>query len=275
MISLNSIIEWRQHAPWINDQQVEQDLVISRALVALYQQPHIVESLAFRGGTALNKLFIHPPSRYSEDIDLVQIKAGPIGPTIEAIRTALDHWLGFPKWKQKQGRVTLYYQFITESLPQLPRKLKIEINTEEHFSVLGLNYLPFQVKSEWFGGEAKVCTFHFNELIGTKLRALYQRKKSRDLFDLWLALQHPHFDVEETLKSFHAYMKHQNKKITRAQFESNLAEKFIDPDFGRDIELMMAADIRWDLREAMEKVHKEVIGFLPGDRWKKNQKNIK
>ncbi len=202
MIPLNSITAWRQQAPWINDHQVEQDLVISRALVALYQQPLVVESLAFRGGTALNKLFINPPSRYSEDIDLVQIKPGPIGESVTAIRAALDHWLGYPKWKQKQGRVTLYYQFMTEALPQLPRKLKIEINTEEHLCVLGLAYLSFGVESGWFSGRALITTFDFNELIGTKLRALYQRKKGRDLFDLWLALDHPKFKVDRAIFSF-------------------------------------------------------------------------
>lgn len=268
MIPFNSITEWRQHAPWIDDRQVEQDLVISRALIALYQQPKILDCLAFRGGTALNKLFIHPASRYSEDIDLVQINPGPIGPAINMIRAALDHWLGPPKWAQKQGRVTLYYQFLTEALPQLHRKLKIEINTEEHFSVLGLHYLPLQVKSDWFNGKADICTFHFNELIGTKLRALYQRKKGRDLFDLWLALQHPAFHVRKALEVFETYMSRQNKKISRAQFEINLAEKFIAPDFGKDIQLMMAPGTSWNLEQAKKKIYAEIISLLPGDPWK-------
>ena len=33
-----------------------------------------------------------------------------------------------------------------------------------------------------------MTTFKIDELMGTKLRALYQRTKGRDLFDLWLAL---------------------------------------------------------------------------------------
>lgn len=268
MIPASFIIAWRQFAPWINDHQVEQDLVISRALVALYQQPYIVKNLAFRGGTALNKLFIHPPARYSEDIDLVQITAGPIGDAIEAIRIALDHWLGFPKWKIKQGRATLYYQFVTETLPQLTRKIKIEINTEEHFSVLGMKSMPFQVQSDWFQDTADITTFDFNELMGTKLRALYQRKKGRDLFDLWLALDHPQFDVIQALSVFQAYMNHQNLKITRAQFELNLAEKIADTNFGRDITLMMTPEIAWDFSRAQIRVHTEIIALLPGDKWK-------
>lgn len=268
MIPLSYITAWRQNAPWINDHQVEQDLVISRALVALYQQPYVAESLAFRGGTALNKLFIHPPARYSEDIDLVQIKAEPIGVTINAIREALDHWLGSPTWKQKQGRVTLFYQFMTEALPQLPRKLKIEINTEEHLCVFGFSQLPFKIESEWFSGQAHITTFDFNELIGTKMRALYQRKKGRDLFDLWLALDHPQFNINQAMTAFKAYMENENRKITRAQFEANLAEKFSDSDFGKDIKLMMTPEIHWNQNEAELRIIKEVIAFLPGEKWK-------
>ena len=74
MIPQRFILEWKSVAPWTNEAQVEQDLVISRALVEMFSSPLIRESLAFRGGTALHKLYIRPQVRYSEDIDLVQIQ---------------------------------------------------------------------------------------------------------------------------------------------------------------------------------------------------------
>ena len=73
MIETFYLDEWRQQRPWPRLLQVEQDLLISRVLVELYQCPKIRETLVFRGGTALNKLYFNPPMRYSEDIDLVQI----------------------------------------------------------------------------------------------------------------------------------------------------------------------------------------------------------
>ena len=72
MIPQAHITAWRATAPWADDAQVEQDLVLSRATVEIFTDSELSGSLALRGGTALNKLFIHPPSRYSEDIDLVQ-----------------------------------------------------------------------------------------------------------------------------------------------------------------------------------------------------------
>jgi predicted nucleotidyltransferase component of viral defense system len=99
MIPENYIEQWRPEAPWQTLAMIEQDLIISRALVELFNQPLVQSSLVFRGGTALNKLYIQPPARYSEDIDLVQIRAEPIGEVLNAIRKGLDHWLGEPKRK--------------------------------------------------------------------------------------------------------------------------------------------------------------------------------
>jgi hypothetical protein len=94
-------------------------LVISRALVELLSRKPIAEALAFRGGTALYKLHMKPAARYSEDIDLVQTSAGGIGEVLDAIHGALDPWLGKPKWKQTEGRVTLDYRFESEDVPTL------------------------------------------------------------------------------------------------------------------------------------------------------------
>src|ERR1700724_3007043 len=107
MIPRDFITEWREHAPWVQDLQVEQDLVISRALVAIFSVGALAESLAFRGGTALYKLHLRPAARYSEDIDLVQTKPEPIGATLDAIRGAIDPWLGTPQRKVKPGTATL------------------------------------------------------------------------------------------------------------------------------------------------------------------------
>jgi len=78
MISSAYIKEWRQKVPWPQNDQVEQDLIICRALVEIFNHPDIADNLAFRGGTALFKLHL-PPIRYSEDIDLVQVQ-GPLAP---------------------------------------------------------------------------------------------------------------------------------------------------------------------------------------------------
>ena len=58
MIPENFIEQWQSSVKWRTLPQIEQDLVISRALVDLYNEPYIKDALVFRGGTALNKLFL-------------------------------------------------------------------------------------------------------------------------------------------------------------------------------------------------------------------------
>lgn len=139
------IKEWGQVAPWQSQSMIEQDLILSRSLVELYNNEKIRESLVFRGGTALNKLYIKPPARYSEDIDFVQKNPEPIGDTLNSIRQTLDPWLGTPKRKHTERGVKVIYRFI--SIDETPSKLKIEINTSEHFQVQPLQYEKFEVQS--------------------------------------------------------------------------------------------------------------------------------
>ena len=158
MIPRDYITEWRRGAPWVQDFQVEQDLVISRALVEIFSNPLLHEALAFRGGTALYKLHLKPPARYSEDIDLVQTKAEAAGPMMDALRGVLEPWLGKPKWKQTEGRLTFVYRFDSEEAPPVALKLKVETNTREHFSVYGFKEIPFKVSSRWFEGACDIHT---------------------------------------------------------------------------------------------------------------------
>jgi len=94
MIPMMNIIAWSAFAPWADTRQVEQDLIISRALIGLFSQPLLAQELRFRGGTALHKLHFLKAQRYSEDIDLARTKGGPIGPILDAVRGVLEPWLG-------------------------------------------------------------------------------------------------------------------------------------------------------------------------------------
>ena len=71
MIPAMNIVAWSGVVPWADKRQIEQDLIITRALVVLFSDPDLRQQLRFRGGTALNKLHFAEPLRYSEDIDLV------------------------------------------------------------------------------------------------------------------------------------------------------------------------------------------------------------
>ena len=271
MIPQAHITAWRETAPWADDAQVEQDLVLSRAVVDMFALPELAGTLVLRGGTALNKLFIQPPSRYSQDIDLVQAKAGAIGDVLNAIRGRLDPWLGRPKRSSSDASVTLMYRFESEVPPVRTLRLKIEINTREHFAVLDYQRHPLLVTNPWFSGEAKVTTYRLDELMGTKLRALYQRRKGRDLFDLWLCLSRGLLDPDQVVTCFAAYMKQEKHRVSRAEFERNLFEKEDDRAFLDDIRPLLAAGIDYDTKVAMTLVREKLISRLAGEPWRGTQ----
>lgn len=207
--------------------------------------------------------FLKPARRYSEDIDLVQLEPNPIGGILDSLRHKLDPWLGEPRRKRGPGRVTLLYRFESEIEPLTKLRLKIEINTREHFSVLGIQPRMFEINSPWFQGQAQLPAYQLEELLGTKMRALYQRKKGRDLYDLWLALKNKDLKTEDVIKCFLNYMKHGGTSVRRSEYETNLLEKIDDAVFREDILPLLIPGTSYSAKEAMVMVQKELISKLP------------
>ncbi len=260
MIPQQYIIEWSAIAPWKANEQVEQDLIICRSLVELFSDKYIADRLAFRGGTALHKLFIKPQSRYSEDIDLVQISEGPFGPTIDKIREILS-FLGKPKINQKDRNSTMVFKFESEIQPIQTLKLKVETNCREHKSVYALQEKQFNVNSSWYNGECQITTYQNEELLGTKLRALYQRKKGRDLYDIYKSIiSDTHISTEKMLQLYKIYMEKEPGGIpARDTYLKNLEDKMNDPEFLGDTTALLRPDETYDPKEGFALVKKEII----------------
>lgn len=262
MINRSDIIRWSENAPWKDNAQIEQDLIICRALTAIYSDEFLASQLAFRGGTALHKLYLSPQERYSEDIDLVQINPGPIKEIIYRLGEVLS-FMPDKVVKQKRFNNTLLFRMQSEMPPQVQMRLKVEINCFEHFNVLGLVEKPFAVENPWFSGSAMLTTYKLNELLGTKLRALYQRKKGRDLFDLSLALKKGNCDEDEIVQCYKRYISFVvEKPPTHKQFIMNMEQKMQDADFLGDMSTIIRHDVSYDPYEAYELVRSRLIDRL-------------
>jgi len=262
MVVEAAIREWGKFYPWQTNEMVEQDLIICRALVALFNDEYLASHLAFRGGTALHKLYIQPPQRYSEDIDLVQIKAEPIKEAIERMRQVLS-FLGKPVIKQKAHNNTLVFRFHSEIPPIIPIRLKVEINCREHFNVLGLTQHDFSVNNQWFSGSCKITTYHLDELLGTKLRALYQRRKGRDLFDLYKALSTQNVNAENIILCYRKYINFVvNNPPTPKEYLQNMELKMQDEEFLGDTSLLLRVGDKYNPIEAWELVRSQLIEKL-------------
>lgn len=269
MIPSAFIQAWRAKTPWPESRQVEQDLIISRALCDVFNSTALQGKLAFRGGTAINKLSFRQALRYSEDIDLVQINAQPIGATVDVIRKALA-WLGKCSTQQVGHSMHLVYQFTPEADPQTTLKLKVEINTREHGTLLGYKTYPYSMASDWYQGQAEIVSYQAEELLATKLRALLQRRKNRDLFDLDQGLRQLHLDKDKLIACFEHYLALEGTQISRATAEQRMLEK-LTRSLAEDVTPLLPAGIRFtddDALQAFERVWTELIGLIKGDAWK-------
>jgi predicted nucleotidyltransferase component of viral defense system len=127
---------------------------------------------------------------------------------------------------------------------------------------------PFKVASRWFEGACEIQTYELDELLGTKLRALYQRKQARDLFDLEIALTRLPVEPQRIVAAFLEYMVRDGHPITRAQVEQNLALKMRDGAFLADLSPLLATGEAWDPIAAEALISQRLVTLLPGDPWK-------
>lgn len=265
MIDRASITNWSVAHPWGQKSFVEQDLVISRALVSIYSDPFLSEALAFRGGTALHKLYLAPQVRYSEDIDLVQVEPGPIKPIVERLDSVLA-WLPDKTFDLRRFGFRMRFRYDSELPPSVPMRLKVEVNTYEHFSELGFVKMPFTVENAWFSGSCEIKTYALEELLGTKLRALYQRKKGRDLFDMAYAMKRIEVDVDAVLRCWRRYMTHGDKTApTEKEFLANMEEKLALPEYCDDVKLMLRSGTEFFVDTAYSFVKDNFLGRMTAE----------
>jgi predicted nucleotidyltransferase component of viral defense system len=275
LIPIAYLREWSAHAPWPDLRQVEQDLIISRALCDLFASERLQGRIAFRGGTAIHKLLFSQPLRYSEDIDLVQTQAEPIGQMAHAIGDALA-WLGGCSTERASHSMHFVFGFTPEVEGGSQLKPKVEINTREHTPFCGLKEYAFALDNSWHQAKAQILSFEPDELFGTKLRALLQRNKNRDLFDLNQGLHQLGLDCDRVIACFQHYLALEEHAISRANAEERMLKK-LNQSLVEDVTPLLPAGVRFDTDDAVAafgRVWGALIRCIPGEPWKSSKKVI-
>lgn len=236
MIPRGALTEWQARVPWPQPYQVEQDLVLARLMIEIARHELLGGEFVLRGGTSLHKLHLAEPLRYSEDLDYVRRTHSGIKPYVEALRSiASDVGLDVTS-VNASGQMVHVYLDADPTVPPGRIRVKVETNIAETTPFRQTIALPLQVDSQWFRGAAEIPTYELEELMGTKLRALYQREKSRDLFDLWLVLPGG-ADPEGIVGAFRHYMG--EDAFTYPQLRQNLLQKLSSTGFGADLETLV------------------------------------
>lgn len=273
MIPIESINAWGEHAPWGELRHIEQDLIISRALVEIFSDKMLHSELRFRGGTALNKLHFPVPFRYSEDIDLTRVFPGPIGPIFDRLRGVLEPWLGRANSDLGVPASTLKFRTAAEDGEGVIR-LKVEINTREREAFDPPHSFPYEVRNSWFSGKVDIATFSNEEILATKLRAFLQRDKGRDLYDLAHALEViKGLNIDRVVELLGFYMDIYDQTVTRAEAQKRMFVKLRKKTLQDDLEPLLPTSQMQNMegwtKEAFRSVFTTFIDRLPGEPWAK------
>lgn len=271
MIAQQEITAWRAYAPWSNDLMVEQDYLISKAVAAIFRDRYLRSQVAMRGGTVLHKGHLGPAIRYSEDIDLVLTGTAKPAHIKKAIHRVLAPLLGKPAESMLVSVSLAIRNFVSKS--QILREqytyeptsgeaahatLKIEVNLNENQRVFPLVTIPIQVPHESGAPESvDVVSYDLNEMLGTKLRALFQREHGRDLFDMWHASNFTRqpgsthtLDPVLVAQAFHFYMAQEGSAFTRADIQEALTRRMASPKFRNDMTGYLARNSTYSIDQA-------------------------
>jgi len=180
LIDRRELLE-KARARKLNLQLIEKDYVLGWLLFGLTK----IDGLAFKGGTALAKVYFPQTWRLSEDLDFAFAGAdfGPVIASMEGI---------FAELKKTSG--------ITFSLKNRfsnPEYLQLKIGYD---AVIGKNWAKIDItKENVLAGvhalqlrktysnypDFTVRVESLEEIFAEKLRALLERNKSRDYYDIW------------------------------------------------------------------------------------------
>ncbi len=264
--------------PWQRQQQVEQDLLLCRAMAALFNDKFLRGQIAMRGGTLLHKAHLAPAARYSEDIDLVAFGSRPEGHIAKAIRRVLKPELGEPGdtiWDTmrlairntvRPSRVLrLTYTVPSVSEPGVTLDIVVEANVTERVSHRPIVSIPFAFAYREETVSVSLNGYDLHEMLGTKMRALFQRKRGRDLFDLYWALKHakPAVDPQAVIDSFLHDLRQEGASAGRAEFFGLLDRHLADRGFCSDMHALLRSGLNYDPQEAGAVVKESLLQRLP------------
>jgi len=277
-LTRRDVLAHQPHVPWPSLRQVEQDLLLCRSMAALFNDKFLHSQAAMRGGTLLHKVHLAPPSRYSEDIDLVVFGNRPEAHIRKALRRVLGDVLGEPEtsaWSAmalairntvKPSRVLrMTYAVPSVSEPGATLGIVVEANVTERTPHRPIVEIPFAFPFRNGTARTLIVGYDLHEMLGTKLRALFQRKRGRDLFDLYwaLTLARPPVNPEAIIESFLHYLRLEGSSAGRAEFMAILDSHLADRGFCSDMNQLLRVGAEYDPHEAGEYVKAKLLKLLP------------
>jgi predicted nucleotidyltransferase component of viral defense system len=235
----------------------ELDYRLVHALRAIYTDPFLRDRLYLKGGTALNKFYLPGTSRLSVDLDFNAVgskeqvlqERTAIGEAIAAALEQQDSSYDLT-YRGRYDQLTVYARFSPLS-GTARQRLKVEVSFIERFAILGRVEHPLVPAP--FDEPLAVNTYHLEELTSTKLRALYDRRKGRDIYDLFRIAD---LDLSQAAvrKMVIYYFYRAYKVFHYPTFVSNVELKIAERGFRDDVRALIRHGTELDWETACQQV---------------------
>lgn len=265
---------------WPEAYQVEQDLLLSLAMRAIFSDEFLRTQVAMRGGTVLHKVHLAPAARYSEDIDLVVFGDRPEEHVRKALMRVLQPILGREQswaWTDiklavrnavaKSRILRCIYKMPSVIEPGRTLTIEVETNVSERAPHLELMHPSFEFPFRDETLSTSLISFHLNEMLATKMRALFQRRKGRDLFDLHVAITRGNAEVlslDTVIAAFQHYMSAEKTRVPRSEFIEHLHDCLRDrAGFCTDLNGFLRQGEKWDPDAAGTAIEQQILARLP------------
>ncbi len=200
MLNRATITDWRRTHPWTTDAEVEVDLLLEGLIHELFTSAP--RQFLFIGGTCLHKLHTSTPGRYSEDIDLIHLGGSDqIDDVLHDLKPHVAD-LGFTQVdvisskKVQFPKLLCYFPSVDGRL----HKIKVDVNLDNTNAHAMRVHRSLVTQSMWIRRESSVQCASKEAISGMKILAATNRRRTRDLFDLWFLKTQLGVTTEATLR---------------------------------------------------------------------------
>jgi predicted nucleotidyltransferase component of viral defense system len=178
------------------EQVVEKDYVLGWVLWGIGSDPHLADRWVFKGGTCLKKCYIET-YRFSEDLDFTVLPGAPVEPDdvlplLHRVlgrvgeESGIDFSVQQPRFRLRPSGLASEGRVYYRGPRQTPgaASIKIDLSADERVvrpPVLRPIAHPYP---DGLPGAGTVRCYSFEEVFAEKLRAMGQRGRPRDLYDI-------------------------------------------------------------------------------------------
>lgn len=228
----------------------ELDYRLDKTLEALYRDDFLSKRLCLKGGTAINKLYLGETSRLSVDLDfnhlgskeeVLKERREVRERIVELLKKQDDSYDIHSERRYEQTRIKARYKTVAGPV----RSFKIEISHVERFPIIS----PVKRHIITPEGSAGVITYTLEELTSTKLRALFERFKGRDIYDLYFISQLK-LNPTITRKMFLYYFYRAHKVFNPKIHYKNLIKRYESGNYIDDVMAFVKPTVKFDLTTA-------------------------